>query len=317
MLRAGETPYNIDFSNQKTILGQVFGARKLNTNEDTESMLGYDLYGSALADILTEPSLSMPITVGLYAKWGSGKSFLLKKLQEEMQNFARDWVDPTFHMSPLLFFVVFHLASFLGLLAWIIYHHYHNSINSFIVLLLVTVGTLLLCYIFLLGVWQGTFKSDWYTLYNINVGLARKFNELKLLVNVVFNHPPGSQWIGRQEKAQPLKLFFTDRSKVSTSAGTENSVIQIIGSLYDSLENTYGTFATRLYRAFRPKPGMNDLKTFKLNILKINSSLLHIVTRILFDHAFFSKILGTHNFEKAVLYSIWGPLPVQLYPGSG
>ena len=38
--RAGETPYNIDLSNQKSILGQVFGARKLNTNEDTESMLG-------------------------------------------------------------------------------------------------------------------------------------------------------------------------------------------------------------------------------------------------------------------------------------
>jgi hypothetical protein len=44
-------------------------------------MLGYDLYSSALADILSEPSLSMPITVGLYAKWGSGKSFLLNKLR--------------------------------------------------------------------------------------------------------------------------------------------------------------------------------------------------------------------------------------------
>ena len=134
--RAGETPYNIDISNQKTILGQVFGARKLNTNEDSENMLGkaavsmiavlvtpapgYDLYGSALADILTEPSLSMPITVGLYAKWGSGKSFLLRKLQEEMQNFARDWVDPTFHLSPLLFCVIFHLSSLVGLLAWIV-----------------------------------------------------------------------------------------------------------------------------------------------------------------------------------------------------
>ena len=118
--RCGETPYNIDISNQKTILGQVFGARKLNTNEDSENMLGYDLYSSALADILTEPSLSMPITVGLYAKWGSGKSFLLKKLQEEMQNFARDWIDPTFHLSPLLFFVVLHIATLLGLSSWII-----------------------------------------------------------------------------------------------------------------------------------------------------------------------------------------------------
>ena len=31
-------------------------------------------------------------------------------------------------------------------------------------------------------------------------------------------------------------------------------MVQIIGSLYDSLETTYGTFATRLYRAFRPRP---------------------------------------------------------------
>ena len=65
MFRCGDTPYNINISNQKTILGQVFGARKLNTNEDSENMLGYDLYSSALADILTEPSLSTPITVWL------------------------------------------------------------------------------------------------------------------------------------------------------------------------------------------------------------------------------------------------------------
>ena len=62
--RAGETPYSIDSSSQKPILGQVFGARRLNTNEDSENLLGYDLYSSALADMLTEPTLSMPITVG-------------------------------------------------------------------------------------------------------------------------------------------------------------------------------------------------------------------------------------------------------------
>ena len=44
-------------------------------------MLGYDLYSSSMADILSEPSLSMPISVGLYAKWGSGKSFLIGKLK--------------------------------------------------------------------------------------------------------------------------------------------------------------------------------------------------------------------------------------------
>ena len=79
--KINETPYNIDMSYNKTILGQIFGARKLNTNEDNENMLGYELYSAALADMLSEPSLSVPITVGLYARWGSGKSFLLNKLK--------------------------------------------------------------------------------------------------------------------------------------------------------------------------------------------------------------------------------------------
>jgi ankyrin repeat-rich membrane spanning protein len=54
-----------------------------------DSILGYDLYSSALAEILSEPSLHTPITVGLYAKWGSGKSFLLSQLKSEMKSFAR------------------------------------------------------------------------------------------------------------------------------------------------------------------------------------------------------------------------------------
>merc|ERR1719342_1202700 len=277
--RAGETPYNIDISNQKTILSLLFGSRKLNTNLDTENMLGYDLYGSALADILTEPSLSMPITVGLYAKWGSGKSFLLKKLQEEMQNFARDWIDPTFHMSPLLFFVVLHLASLLGLMSWII--SYYQDTNSFLILFLVIVITFVISYMVLFGIWQGTFKSEWYTLYNINVAVARKFNDLRLLVNVVFNHPPGPKWSGGHEKAQPLKLIFTDRSKVSTSAGAENSVIQILGSLYDSLEATYGTFATRLYRAFRPKPVKSTAPSTLRRLCCIPYAYIYICTYLL------------------------------------
>jgi ankyrin repeat-rich membrane spanning protein len=85
--KQGETPYKIDSSNPKSILIQIFGARQLNMTED--SILGYDLYSSALSEILSEPSLHTPITVGLYAKWGSGKSFLISQLKEEMKSFAK------------------------------------------------------------------------------------------------------------------------------------------------------------------------------------------------------------------------------------
>lgn len=53
----------------------------LSPSECDGDMLGYDLYSSALADILSEPTMQPPICVGLYAQWGSGKSFLLKKLE--------------------------------------------------------------------------------------------------------------------------------------------------------------------------------------------------------------------------------------------
>lgn len=105
----------------KPILGQMFGTRRLNANEDGEVMLGYDLYSSALANILTEPSLAMPITCGLYAKWGSGKSFLLGKLRDEMKTFTREWiVEPTFENTPLVFMVILHVAVLFALIAWIL-----------------------------------------------------------------------------------------------------------------------------------------------------------------------------------------------------
>lgn len=50
-----------------------------NLNAD-DAVLGYELYTSTLADVLSEPTLRTPITVGLFAKWGSGKSFLLDQL---------------------------------------------------------------------------------------------------------------------------------------------------------------------------------------------------------------------------------------------
>ncbi|XP_021938085.1 kinase D-interacting substrate of 220 kDa isoform X3 [Zootermopsis nevadensis] len=243
--RSGETPYNIDMNHQKTILGQIFGARRLNTNEDNENMLGYDLYSSALADILSEPSLSMPITVGLYAKWGSGKSFLLNKLREEMKNFARQWVDPVFQFSSLLLLVIVHTALLAGMVIGL-------AVRSWIIGVCSGGGLVLFCYTFLILVWYGSQRYDWYWPYNFHVYVTRKLNSLKLILQVMFCHPPGANW-NDGLAAQPIRFYFTDQTRVSSTTGGENSVVQMLGSLYDSIENDYGAFATRLYRAFRPK----------------------------------------------------------------
>lgn len=55
-----------------------------------------------------------------------------------------------------------------------------------------------------------------------------------------------------------FRYFFTDQARVSSTAGGENSVVQMLGSLYDAIENHYGSLATRLYRSFKPKPGKQN-----------------------------------------------------------
>ncbi|XP_071446780.1 kinase D-interacting substrate of 220 kDa B [Hetaerina americana] len=244
--RASETPYNIDMSHQKTILSQIYGARRLNTSEDSEAMLGYDLYSSALADILSEPSLSLPITVGLYARWGSGKSFLLSKLREEMNNFARQWVDPVFQFSSMLFLAVCNIAMIGGAITGLASRSWIAGVSTGGGIVAITYGLLLV-------VWYGSQRYDWYWPYNLNSSLTRKLNSLKLVLQVMFCHPPGDSWF-ESLQAQPIRFYFSENTRVSNTTGGESSVVQMVASLYDAIEADYGAIPTRLYRAFRPRP---------------------------------------------------------------
>ncbi|XP_044755573.1 kinase D-interacting substrate of 220 kDa B isoform X5 [Coccinella septempunctata] len=245
--KAGETPYNIDGSHQKTILGQIFGARRLNTNEDNENMLGYDLYTSSLADMLSEPSLSMPITVGLYAKWGSGKSFLLNKLRAEMKSFAKEWSDPVFQFSTSLFLVLLHFALVIGTIIGL-------GTRSWVAGVILCILFLVVVYICLFFMWFANKSYDISWINNFNGKLAKKINNVRLVFQILFCHPPNPspQYL---TSANPIRFYFTDLTRVSSTTGGENSVVQMIGSLYDAIENDYGPIATRLYRAFKPKPG--------------------------------------------------------------
>ncbi|XP_077298504.1 ankyrin repeat-rich membrane spanning isoform X2 [Arctopsyche grandis] len=243
--RAQETPYNIDMSYSKTILGQIFGARRLNTNDDNENMLGYELYSSALADMLSEPSLSMPITVGLYARWGSGKSFLLNRLREDMHNFARQWIELGWQWNWAVVWGLWRIAVAGGAIAHLAGASWGLSLASAALILA-------LLYVILLGLWYASKKYEWSWPYTVMLALSHRFNSLYLVLQVVFCHPPGPQ-SSPSSSAQPIRFHFTDQAKSSTHEG-EASVIQMLVSLSDALEGQYGRLCTRLYRAFRPKP---------------------------------------------------------------
>ncbi|XP_073905229.1 kinase D-interacting substrate of 220 kDa-like isoform X11 [Castor canadensis] len=240
--KAGETPYNIDCSHQKSILTQIFGARHLSPTETDGDMLGYDLYSSALADILSEPTMQPPICVGLYAQWGSGKSFLLKKLEDEMKTFAGQQIEPLFQFSWLIVFLTLLLCGGLGLLfAFTVDPNLGIAISlSFLTLL----------YIFFIVIYFGGRREgeSWNWAWAISTRLARHIGYLELLFRLMFVNPP--ELPEQTTKALPVRFLFTDYNRLS-SVGGETSLAEMIATLSDACEREFGFLATRLFRVFK------------------------------------------------------------------
>ncbi|KAJ8969884.1 hypothetical protein NQ317_011176 [Molorchus minor] len=162
-----------------------------------------------------------------------------------MKNFAREWVDPVFQFTILLFLVLAHFATVIGTIIGL-------SLQSWIIGLSIGVSVLLLGYIFLALIWFASKRYDWDWPYTFNINLTRKMNNLKLILQILFCHPPGASNDGLT--AMPIRFYFTDQTRVTSTGAGENSVVQMLGSLYDAIESQYGALATRLYRTFKPKP---------------------------------------------------------------
>ncbi|CAL4079843.1 unnamed protein product, partial [Meganyctiphanes norvegica] len=105
---------------------------------------------------------------------------------------------------------------------------------------------------------------DWDMWFKWSVWLEEYMESFKLVMQVIFCSPPGSQWKEYKEEphAKPLRFIFAECAKPSSTADGENSVVQMLGSLFDMAEKEYGIFATRFYRAFRPK-SFNALSSWK------------------------------------------------------
>jgi len=67
-------------------------------------------------------------------------------ISEEMKNFARQWIDPVFQFSSLLFLVVAHVSLLVGIILGLVLQSWIIGLSSGISLLVVV-------YIFLILVW--------------------------------------------------------------------------------------------------------------------------------------------------------------------
>ncbi|XP_017294715.1 kinase D-interacting substrate of 220 kDa B isoform X2 [Kryptolebias marmoratus] len=295
--KAGETPYNIDCSHQKSILTQIFGARHLSPTETDGDMLGYDLYSSALADILSEPTMQPPICVGLYAQWGSGKSFLLKKLEDEMKTFAGQQIEPLFQFSWL---VVFLSLLFCGSVAIVLGFTVDPKLA-----MAVSLSLLALLYLFFVVVYFGGRREgeNWTWAWLLSTRLARHIGYLELLLRLMFVNPP--ELPEQSTKALPVRFLFTDYNRLS-SVGGETSMAEMIATLSDACEREFGFLATRLFRVFKTEETQGKRKWKRTCCLPSFILFVFVLACLVTGMALLAvfKVDGENQTVNAVLIAI-------------
>ncbi|XP_021246170.1 kinase D-interacting substrate of 220 kDa isoform X2 [Numida meleagris] len=295
--KAGETPYNIDCSHQKSILTQIFGARHLSPTESDGDMLGYDLYSSALADILSEPTMQPPICVGLYAQWGSGKSFLLKKLEDEMKTFAGQQIEPLFQFSWLIVFLTLLLCGGLGLLLAF-------TVDAKLGIA-VSLSLLAVLYVFFTVIYFGGRREgeSWNWAWVLSTRLARHIGYLELLLKLMFVNPP--ELPEQTTKALPVRFLFTDYNRLS-SVGGETSLAEMIATLSDACEREFGFLATRLFRVFKTEDTQGKKKWKKTCCLPSFVIFLFILSCVVSAVALLAifNVEPTNMTVNAILISV-------------
>ncbi|XP_041831355.1 kinase D-interacting substrate of 220 kDa B isoform X2 [Melanotaenia boesemani] len=295
--KAGETPYNVDCSHQKSILTQIFGARHLSPTETDGDMLGYDLYSSALADILSEPTMQPPICVGLYAQWGSGKSFLLKKLEDEMKTFAGQQIEPLFQFSWLVVFLSLLLC---GSIAIVLGFTVDPKLAMAVSLSLLALLYLLFVVVYFGGRREG---DSWTWAWLLSTRLARHIGYLELLLKLMFVNPP--ELPEQSTRALPVRFLFTDYNRLS-SVGGETSMAEMIATLSDACEREFGFLATRLFRVFKTEETQGKRKwkktccipSFVLFVLVLACLITGMALLAIF------KVDGENQTVNAVLIAI-------------
>ncbi|XP_078684170.1 uncharacterized protein LOC144917742 [Branchiostoma floridae x Branchiostoma belcheri] len=309
---AGQTVLNVAGNDMKyTLMGTAkrVGSLKSDSHFEEDS-LGYRVYAKTVADILTDESTTMPITVGIYARWGTGKSFILNQVKSEIDaniakaNKLRKVEEYNTRMTnkrkrstpvpPLPFascascwaFLLFIGVVVGGALSYFLYPAIFN-----IVLIVGTIFTVCT---------------------SVMVGYLKR-RDLKRILLTLF---PGLRWTKRHLQLIGIWLDLLDPPDLETDPPNAGHVkvihVQfnaweysgcsalwagIVTKLCDEVEGEIGPWTTRLYRAIHDK---------------FMSSERPPVTGRLWFKLLITTVLGTVMIVLAVVFGIKGDTPLQI-----
>uniref|UniRef100_A0A158P6R0 ANK_REP_REGION domain-containing protein n=1 Tax=Angiostrongylus cantonensis TaxID=6313 RepID=A0A158P6R0_ANGCA len=234
--RLGQTPYSIDQGNPQPILPLIFGP--IDADQQMDTMLGYDVYSNVLADIVCEPSLSLPLTIGLYAKWGSGKSILLAKLKDSMNSFSRNWLEGAhLTISGIVFFYILLFCIVLTMTLTTIFA------------VLASLPALIAVYAVDLGfIYYGSEIRGWSAPCRVANSLSHFIYRIRLLWNVATLYAPMHS--ENDIASNPVSFLFADYHRLS-SIGGEQALAKIVATLFESAEAHFGVMPVRLFCSMR------------------------------------------------------------------
>ncbi|WKY04167.1 hypothetical protein Q1695_005278 [Nippostrongylus brasiliensis] len=240
--RLGQTPYSIDQGNPQPILPLIFGP--IDAEQQMDTMLGYDVYSNVLADIVCEPSLSLPLTVGLYAKWGSGKSVLLAKLKDSMYSFSRNWLEGAhLSMSALIFFYITLFCVIVTMTFTTIFALF-TSLAALIAVWIIGACILVVLISSYCFIYYGSEIRGWSAPSRIANSLSHFIYRVRLVWNVATLYAPMHS--ENDIASNPVGFLFADYHRLS-SIGGEQALAKIVATLFESAETHFGVLPVRLF----------------------------------------------------------------------
>uniref|UniRef100_A0A158Q798 ANK_REP_REGION domain-containing protein n=1 Tax=Elaeophora elaphi TaxID=1147741 RepID=A0A158Q798_9BILA len=244
--KLGQTPYSIDQENPQPIIPLIYGP--LDAEIQVDAMLGYDIYSNVLADIVCEPNLTLPLTIGLYAKWGSGKSVLLNKMKDSMRSFSRSWLDAV--QLSWSWSLIFSIALLVAMSTLISITAVAFLQNLYYIIIVGASGLLFfILWMLLYGfIYYGNSIKGWNKSANIAHSIAKFLAHMRLLSNVALQHSASAR--NKDVLSCPVSFLFADYHRLS-SVGGEQALAKIVTTLFEAAENHFGSLPVRLFCALR------------------------------------------------------------------
>ncbi|VDN25691.1 unnamed protein product, partial [Gongylonema pulchrum] len=196
----------------------------------------------------TVSTRTVTLAACLYAKWGSGKSDLLKKMKESMHSFSRSWLDGV--QLSWSWSLVLSIGIFVAFLTFFFVTAISAFQNYYYIISVSAVGFFLfVLLVFSYGlIYYGSEVKSWDSCTVAARSIAKGLARARLLLSITLQHAASVH--DKDISSCPVSFLFADYHRLS-SIGGEQALAKIVVTLFEAAENHFGSLPVRFFCALR------------------------------------------------------------------